>query len=232
MQEEYQIALAKANLDQQELDNKYSLDRQRYEKELSRWQKDKDSFDQEQLQIQNFVNVERLSNVGAMQDFLAEHLDALEWPLETNVSFEITDGGKQVWVDIDLPEIEMMPGKTSKVNNNKLILTITDISKTQQQKNYLTHIHAIGFRLIGEIFVALPSSQVIILSGYSQRPSRKTGHIENEYLYRLRVQRDQWEKINFSNLQRLDVVECFQVFDLKRTINKTGVIIPIEPYKP
>lgn len=232
MQEVYQIALAKADLEQQELDQKLARDRQRYEKEIDRWQKEKDSFDQEQLRIQNFVNVERLTNVDAMQDFLEEHLDSLEWPLETNVSFDISTGGTQIWADIDLPEIEMMPVKTSKVNHNKLNLTISDIPKTHQQKNYLTHIHAIGFRLIGEIFVALPSSQEIILSGYSQRPSRKTGHIENEYLYSVRVQRDQWEKINFSGLIKLDVVECLQIFDMKRMINKFGLIMPIEPFKP
>jgi hypothetical protein len=105
------------------------------------------------------------------------------------------------------------------------------LSKTQQNQNYLTHIYAIGFRMIGEIFVALPSVQEIILSGFSQRPSRKTGHIEDEYLYSVKVQRNIWEKINFTRLENLNVVQCFEMFELRRNMGKTGVITPIEPFR-
>jgi hypothetical protein len=227
---EYQIELAKAEQKQIELTNKLSVDYKIYQEKLSHWQEEKDIFEQEQLRLKNYVDVERISNPEAMQDFLEEHLDSLEWPLETNISFEVDNGGTQVWVDIDLPEIEMMPIKIAKVNHSKLNLTITDLSKTQQLRNYLTHIHAIAFRIAGEVFVALPTIHEVILSGYSQRLNRRTGQVGNEYLYSIKVQRNIWENINFARLESLDVVDCFEMFDIRRTISKAGIISPIEPF--
>jgi hypothetical protein len=231
LDDEYNQRLVEAKRIQQEMDRKLSQSRQKYAEDLTRLQSDKEAFEKEQARLKNYIDVERLTNVEAMRDFLEEHLDAVEWPLETNASFEVYNGGTQVWLDVDLPEIEMMPHRTAKVNHNKLNLTISELSKTQQQQNYMTHIHAIGFRLIGETFIALPSAQEVILSGYSQRPSKKTGHIEDEYLYSVRVYRNLWEKINFARLDLLNPVACFEMFDMRRTINKAGIIDPIEPFQ-
>lgn len=227
---EYQLELAKAEQNQIELNNKLSVDYKIYQEKLSCWQSEKDLFDKEQLRLKNYVDVERITNTEAMQNFLEEHLDSLEWLLEPNISFEVDKGGTQVWVDIDLPEIEMMPYKIAKVNHSKLNLTITDLSKIQQLNNYLTHIHAIAFRLAGEVFVALPTIQEVILSGYSQRSSGRTGMVGNEYLYSIKVQRNIWEKINFAQLESLDVVDCFGMFELHRAISRSGIISPIEPF--
>jgi hypothetical protein len=229
--DEYHQALSKSEFAQQEMDAELAMDYKEYQENLSQWSKEKDVFEQEQIRLKNFVEVERLTNTQAMQDFLEEHLDSLIWPLETIVSFEISNEGSQVWVDIDLPEIEMMPTKVSKVNRKKFNLTISHLSIAKQQQNYVIHIHSIGFRLIGEIFMALPSVQQIVMSSYSQRISRKTGNIEDEYIYSVKVQRHQWEKINFSRLDVLDVVACFELFDLRRSISKSGIITPIEPFQ-
>ena len=215
---------------QSEMDKKLEKANKEYEDNLAKFEKEKSDFDNKQIQIKQLIEVDRLNNTEAMNFYLEEYLDALEWKLDTNVSFEINDRGKQILIDLDLPEIEMMPNKNSKVNHNKLNLTITVISKRQQQINYLTHIHAIGFRVVGETFIALPSIEEVVLSGYSQRPNKKTGHIENEYLYSVRVKRSDWEKINFLGLESVNIIECFELFDLRRIINKSGIIEPIEPF--
>lgn len=230
--DEYRQLVENAEQSQQQLDKKLIQDRQRYEEDNFQWKKEKEKFEQHQIRLKEYVEIERLTNIEAMQGFLEEHLDAIEWPLETNVSFEVHNGGTQVWIDVDLPEIEMMPINVAKVNHNKLNLTINELSKKQQKQNYLTHIHSLGFRLIGETFVALPSVQEIIMSGYSQRSDRRTGHIEDEYLFSVKVQRNVWEKINFSRLNFLNVVDCFETFELLRKTSKLGDIIPIEPFKP
>jgi len=38
------------------------------------------------------------------------------------------------------------------------------------------------------------------------------------------------KKINFSRLVVVNVIDCFELFDLRRTINKSGIIEPIEPF--
>ena len=44
-----------------------------------------------------------------MQDYLGDVLEALRWPGETNVNFEVEENGKTVYLDVDLPEIEDFP---------------------------------------------------------------------------------------------------------------------------
>jgi hypothetical protein len=215
---------------QELLSNKYKEDLIKYQTECEDWKREKEEFEKEQSRIMYFVDVARKKEIEAMKDFLEEHLDALVWPLETKISFDVTDNGTRVRLDVDLPEIEMMPIKNAKVNHNKLNLTINELSKSLQQQNYLTHIHSIGFRIIGETFVALPTVEEIVLSGYSQRTDPKTGQIVDDYLYSVKVPRMEWEKINFSRLDSIKVVDCFESFNLLRNLTKQFEIRPIEPF--
>jgi hypothetical protein len=96
----------------------------------------------------------------------------------------------------------------------------------------LNHIHGIGFRIIGEALAALPNAQQVVLSAFSQRPNPATGHVGDEYLYSVRVDRDSWSRIAFDGLQNLDVVEALAQFELRRNMTKTGRFKAIEPFSP
>lgn len=170
------------------------------------------------------------TDIDLMGDILSAAVNSIEWPRETLVSFDIVDSGHKVVVDIDLPEIEHMPTCEASINKAQLCLNIKDIAEKKQRLNYLQHIHAIAFRFIGEVFAHLPSVSEVILSGFSQRVSRKVAYTNDEYLYSFKVNRDLWRGINFSNLEELDVVQCFERFDIRRKITSTGIISPIKPF--
>lgn len=159
---------------------------------------------------------------------LAKQIEAIPWPRETNVSFEIE--GDIVLLDVDLPEIEDMPDVQATVNKTALRLVFKDRSQTQRRQEYQTHVHAVAFRLIGEIFATLPEVSMVVLSAYSQRPDRRTGHVGDEYLLSVRVTRDQWTQLNFANLDAIDVVACFDLFEVRRKMSKSGDLSPIEPF--
>jgi hypothetical protein len=76
----------------------------------------------------------------------------------------------------------------------------------------------------------LPTIQRVTLSGYSQRKSRTTGHEAEEYLFSVKVQRDQWEGINFAALNSIDVMDALSRFELKRQMTKTGVFTAVQPF--
>jgi hypothetical protein len=166
-----------------------------------------------------------------MGTILSKAFETIEWPRETLVSFDVVDNGKTALLDVDLPEIEDMPTQEASVNKRELKLTIKERTQTRKQIDYMTHIHAIGFRFIGDVFAHLPSVSTVVFSGYSQRVSKKTGNIEDEYLYSVRVPRETWEQINFDNLEAVDVVESLGGFDLRRKVTKSGVFSPIEPFE-
>lgn len=165
----------------------------------------------------------------AMHQLLELVFSAIQWPRETKISFELSDDGTQLWCDVDLPEQEMLPTQMKTVNKRSLSLTLKDRPAGEQAQNYVTHIHAIGFRLIGEALACLPPLQTVVLSAYSQRLDGRTGHIQDDYLYSVRVNRPGWESLNFANLAQVDVVACFTQFELRRKVNGRGQITPIDP---
>lgn len=172
------------------------------------------------------------SDPEAMESQLEENLKEIAWPRETLVTTEVFEGGTTALIDVDLPEIEDMPSKTAGVPSRGMKLSVKDMSPTQVQKFYMRHVHSIGFRIIGEIFASLPQAQRVILSGYSQRRDTATGQVGDEYLYSVRVERSEWGAIDFTSagLNNLDVVEALGRFNLRRTMSKTGVFKPIDPY--
>lgn len=203
-----------------------------FEEDLEKWRAAKRQFDEAEERRKDVIERGIYSNVEMMENFLEESLQSIVWPRETILSTEILDNGKRVFVDVDLPELEDMPNKTASAPQRGYKLSIKEMSATQVQRLYMRHVHGIGFRIIGEAFSALPNAQEVVLSTYSQRPDRATGHVTDEYLYSVRVTRASWSRMNFSNLQNLDVVDALAQFDLKRKMTKTGVFKPIEPFTP
>lgn len=203
-----------------------------FEKNLEKWRVAKHQFDETEERRKDVIERGIYSNVEMMESFLEENLQSIVWPRETILSTEILDNGKIVFVDVDLPELEDMPTKTASAPQRGYKLSVKEMSATQIRRLYMRHVHGIGFRIIGETFSALPNAQEVVLSAYSQRPDRATGHITDEYLYSVRVNRVSWSRINSDNLQNLDVIEALAQFDLKRNMTKVGAFKPIEPFSP
>ena len=231
LQQSYRSKLERWEAHKADFEAEYFLKLKEYQVKLEEYNREKSEFSENQARRKKFIEEERLVDPKAMQEFLVEAFQNIVWPRETNVSFDVVESGKCVLLDVDLPEIEDMPEQQAVVNKKDLRLTYKDISETQIRKNYFTHIHAIGFRLLGEVFVSLPSVATVVLSGYSQRPDKRTGNIIDEYLYSVRVTRDKWESLDFSNLEAIEVASCFESFDLQRKATKTGVMTPIEPFR-
>lgn len=202
-----------------------------YEERLAAWDAAKAQFEADEVARKKLFADVLAGVVPAMEQFFGEVLQDIVWPRETMVSFEVTEEANQIWLSVDLPEIEDMPSKTASVPQRGYRLSVKEMGPTARQKLYMRHIHAIGFRLIGEAFAMLPTVPDIVLSAYSQRPGSSTGQVGDEYLYSVRVHRQDWEAINFGNLAAVDVVEAFSRFELRRTMSKTGVFKPVEPFE-
>jgi len=200
-----------------------------YERDLKQWQSEKAAFDESEHARKVLLEERVLSDVGAMEEVLEGALQTITWPRETIISTEINEGGRVVMLDIDLPEIEDMPKTTASVPSRGYKLTVKEMSAAKIQKLYMQHVHGIGFRIIGEAFAVLPKVEEVILSAFSQRASKATGTVADEYLYSLRVKRQDWTAISFENLEALDVITALERFELRREMSKVGAFKPIEP---
>lgn len=197
---------------------------------LRQWESEQWAHQSDSAKQQAAFDSAMAGQPAAMAMMLEQTLQEIVWPKETLVGFDISDDGTRVALDVDLPEIEDLPTKNALFPSRGMRLSVKEMAKTQVQKLYMRHVHAIGFRLLGETFAALPSVTHISLSAYSQRLHSATGNLRDDYLYSVRVQRDEWGDINFNSLGSVDVVDALSRFELRRKMSTTGLFKPVEPF--
>lgn len=202
----------------------------RYRDAMSDWRKDKAEFERQRARRQEVVEKLIYEDLEAMEGFLEENLQDITWPRETDVAFDIRDGGASVMLDVDLPEVEDMPTKLAAMPGRGLKLSVKEMTATKVQRLYAEHVHGILFRLIGEVFAALPRVQTVMASGYSQRRDPATAQMRDDYLLSVRVQRPDWEANDFTHLSAIDVVSSLTRYDLRRDMLKSGMLKSITPH--
>lgn len=203
---------------------------ERYNAALIDWKQRRAEFDKQVADRKVLVESLIYEDVGAMENFLTQSLEDIGWPRETQVAFDIQDQGTRVLLDVDLPELEDMPTKLAAVPARGLKLSVKELSATKIKRLYAEHVHGILFRLIGEVFAALPTVTVVIASGYSQRRDPATAQMRNDYLLSVQVLRSDWEENDFQHLSAIDVVEALARYDLRRDMLKTGLLKTITPH--
>lgn len=222
------------------IDEQHNAERKKYETEITKyktafteWEVRKSQHESKEDQKSNDFIVMIRSDIAFMEKALAESLDTLVWPRETAISFQIGDDGRIVWLDVDLPEIEDLPFRMATLHSTGKKLTIKDKSQKQLQLEYASHVFGIAFRLTGTVFANLPSVEMVIVSGFTQRLDKTTGCISDDYLYSIKADRPTYTKINFSSLDKVDPVEAMRAnFENKCKMTATGVFKAIEPFQP
>ncbi len=205
--------------------------REQHMAQLAEWERSRDRHDDVETTRLQLFQPDAIPNPAVAQEYLADILEQIGWPRETTASLEVDDSATRVLADIDLPEIEDMPDKSATVAARGLKLNIKERSATQRRREYMVHVHGVVFRVIGEIFAALPAVKFVAVSGYSQRADKATGNTADDYLLSVRVSRAKWEPLDFSGLSDLDLPSCLAAFDLRRKMTVTGIFTPIEPFE-
>lgn len=201
-----------------------------YRDALQRWEQAREEHETAERRKSILISEAAAGKVTFMEIFLEQALQDIVWPRETLVSFEIQDDGARLVFDVDLPEIEDMPTKVAAVPQRGYKLSVKELSQTKVQQLYAEHVHSITFRLISEAFALLPTLSEVILSGFTQRADPGAGHETDQYLLSVSVRRDEWEGINFAGLETIDVVEALGRFEVRRSMTRTGVFKPIDPF--
>ncbi len=215
----------------QRIEAENSENERAYAAALAAWQSEKSVFESAELSRKEFLERRIYTDVGAMEQHLSDVLQRLTWPRETLVSTHIGADGREVFADVDVPEIEDMPRRVAVVPQRGFRLSIKDLSEQRLSYLYARHVHGIGFRLIGEIFSALPASTQVVVSAFTQRRDAGTGHVNDEYVYSIRVTREAWQSLNFAALSEVDPIEALGRFDTRRVLSK-GRLAAVEPFAP
>jgi len=164
-----------------------------------------------------------------VESMVERRLAALEWARETIVSIETGEEGRLILADIDLPEIEALPGSVWKVDRRGLQLTEKPLAEAVKRRVYERHVHAVLFRIAGEIFAASAAVAEVRLGGYTQRSSVASGRIEEEYVLFVRIAREEWGTIDFSRVDFVDPVAALSRFDRRCAKDRSGHLRAITP---
>lgn len=201
-----------------------------YHRQRVQWQSEQEHHQRKETQRATLYQRAVQGSLSAMESVLDDHLMDIDWPEETSLSFELSDNGKTLMLDVDLPEIEDFPKTELRMYQRGIGVSVKELSDTALRKLYMAHVHGMGFRLIGEGFACAPSVETVVLSGFTQMTNRATGRIEDRYLYSVNAKREAWRQIHFSNLEAVDPVEALAAFALRRDMTKTGIFRSIEPW--
>ncbi len=202
-----------------------------FEAALHHWQELKEASERAEAERAAEHEQRRPVDSSYMGTFLEEELSKLSWPRETSISLEMADQNA-VFLDVDLPEIEDFPKRVAALNANGKRINFKEKTEKALRDEYAHHVHGVGFRLAGVVFSILPGVETVVASSYSQRLNVKTGNIEDQYLYSVKIPRGGFSRVNFSRLAHVDPVEALAAFEIRRSITKTGIFKPIEPMAP
>ncbi|MFU8784446.1 DUF4236 domain-containing protein [Aliidiomarina sp.] len=204
--------------------------KQAHEQALQTWKQEKLAHEQNESELAAAFAHDLRNDTEFMSAILEAELAELDWPRETNIDFEIAtnaEGHAIVRLDVDLPTAENFPSQEARFNKAGKRLLIKQKSATQQRKEYAQHAHGVVFRLLGTVFVTLPSITQVDVSAYTQQPNTQTGHTEDVYLLAVTVTKQAWATLNLDEPERIQPIEALTAFQLQRNMSKTGIFQPI-----
>jgi len=231
-EEKFQIELDLWEKRQNERKKEYTQSLKLYKENVRLWEQRKEQHEKkEKIKFKEFpTRLEK--DIKLMESVLQESINSLSWPRETIISYEIKNYGREIWLDVDLPEIEDIPQKIACIAATGKKINIKKKSQKQLRLEYSTHVHGIAFRLIGIVFATLPSVEYVVISGYSQRLDSATGKINDDYLFSFKVNRKEFKNIDFSSIERVDPVVALASFEHVRKMTATGIFKAITPFNP
>lgn len=169
-----------------------------------------------------------LADTAYFEQLLDQTLQQTIWPRETLVSYQVDAAQSTVFLDVDLPEIEVMPDKLYVLNAKGNELKEKPFSQKRLRTTYARHVHGCLLRLAGIVLTALPFENVVV-SGFTQRLSKKTGYLEEEYILSCVFTRDGMLGLNYSNMDKIDPIAALERFHLVRNMTTTCIFHAIDP---
>ncbi|QMT61831.1 DUF4236 domain-containing protein [Legionella sp. PC997] len=204
--------------------NKMSL----YQQAVGYWESIKKDHDEATEEFNSIVRQSENGDLDAMEQIFTYALSNLTWAKDTQLSFDFKDQNT-LFLDIDLPDLKDMPKRTAEIASRGYKLLIKDRNEIQLKKDFSHLVHAIFFRITGEVFSTLPILQKIVLSGYVQRNNPATGLIENVYIISVEVDKPKWTDIDFSKLEDINPINALERFNLRRNIDRSSNFCSIDP---
>lgn len=148
----------------------------------------------------------------------------LDLAYEAKANYELED--HDLYVDLDLPEIEDLPSEYPCLVNNKVVYK----NKTQNElnKEYSQLVLSLGVYLSAQFFNQSSYIEKIIISAFTSRRDSK-GDLKDTYLYSVKYTRDIFEKTDLTKIE--DLYKFILQFENRINMSTSSFAFKaIEPY--
>ena len=215
----------------------YDTKTSEYDDRYRAWQTRKNTFLKQEEQAkrefdikeQNALEERRIQYLRLIQgnepvvDRVIDHwLSTVEIPLDFDLEYE--HAGNDLFVDLDLPEIEDFPDmKVQKMANGTA--KIKPKSKKEIKEDYSKCVYGMAIFFAGNIFNKALGVDRIIVSGYTQRRN-KSGDIFDDYIFSIVFDRNTFKTLDYNN----DSCENCMIFNNRVLQNADKGFKSIEPY--
>jgi len=196
------------------------------------WQARKSAHQTEQEALAAQFEQEIQTNRELMETVLSAELDGLDWPLPLDIDFDIGLQAKVVWLDVGLAADEHWPQQSARMGARGDRLVLKKMSEKDQRLLVAQFAHGVVLRLSGVAFASLPGIEQVVVSVYRNQVNPATGYDEDAYWLSVKVSREGFNALNFSDLTRVDPIAAVSAFELQRNMTATGRFKPIQPYAP
>ena len=102
------------------------------------------------------------------------------------------------------------------------------VVRKEKKQEYATCVCGIAYYFAGLFYNVTSKINIIQISSYTQRTSKKSGKIEDEYIYSIKFDRGVFKGLNIKNI---DPVEAVSNFEHIMSITSTFDFKTIVPYK-
>lgn len=157
--------------------------------------------------------------IDGKSEYVENNIDAfltsIVLPVDFSVSYEYQENTGNLMVDLDLPEIEDLPKeKASTLASGKI--KVKEKTQKELKEEYINCTTGLAFFFASKFFNITIQIKKILISGYTQRLSKKTGNMEDQYVYSIIFDRDSFSKLNIEHITPYLAFENFKnVIDYK-----------------
>jgi len=181
----------------------------------------KNDFFETKLHLENYLNGESSFVNGMIEKLINE----ITLPVEFSLDYEYNFDSNNLFIDLDLPEINDLPKeKVNTLASGKISIK----NKTQKELNcdYAHCVCGLAFYFAGTFFNISRQIQEIIISGYTLRLNTVNGKDENQYIYSVKFKRDKFGELN---IKEIEPSKAFSNFEYKMALNNNFEFKVIEP---
>ena len=154
-----------------------------------------------------------------------ERIGSMTLPVEIAVSYELM--GSELWVDLDLPELEDLPDKEY-VTLASGALRQRSRTKEVLRGDYAKCVYGVSIFVAASLFDVSPDIERIVISGRTQRRDRE-GRMCDEYIISVRYTRPAFVAADFTSI---DPEAFFLGFENRCLTTKTKLFKAIRPFDP